>query len=163
MFTTLNGYYNSVFSGNVPVPNLPFADKVDAIIEVAVNTPWFDDEEDVREFIYEQLFDTTKDLLQQYRNKQLKKLGVVVATQTSTWVQFYDFSESCTNCAKKENVIDFGIVTPQITYTFGSGDGSGSFSITDWDFDFNNPSLTGMNAFGMAKRNGQWHGKRMVF
>ncbi len=163
MFTTLNGYYNSVFSGNVPVPNLPFADKVDAIIEVAVNTPFFDDEEDVREFIYEQLFDTTKDLLQQYRNKQLKKLGVVVATQTSTWVQFYDFSESCTNCAKKENVIDFGIVTPQITYTFGSGDSSGSFSITDWDFDFNNPSLTGMNAFGMAKRNGQWHGKRMVF
>lgn len=164
MFETVNGYYNSVFAGDIPVPNLPFADKVDFIIEVAIGAPFspFDNEEDVREFIYQQLFDTAKGLLQTYSNRQLKKMGVVITTQTSTWVQFYDFSESCVNCDKRENVIDFGIVTPQITYNFGTGSG-GSFSISSWEFDFNNPSLTGMSAFGMAKRNGQWHGKRMVF
>ncbi|PQJ68720.1 hypothetical protein [Polaribacter butkevichii] len=164
MFETVNGYYNSVFAGNIPVPNLPFANKVDFIIEVAIGAPLspFNDEEDVREFIYEQLFNTAKGLLQSHSNRQLKKMGVVVTTQTSTWVQFYDFSESCTNCDKRENIIDFGIVTPQITYNFGTGSG-GSFSISSWNFNFNNPSLTGMSAFGMAKRNGQWHGKRMVF
>ena len=164
MFETVNGYYNSVFAGDIPVPNLPFADKVDFIIEVAIGTPFspFDNEQDVREFIYQQLFNTAKGLLQTYSNRQLKKMGVVVTTQTSTWVQFYDFSESCVNCDKRENIIDFGIVTPQITYNFGTGSG-GNFSISSWNFDFNNPSLTGMSAFGMAKRNGQWHGKRMVF
>ncbi len=91
-------------------------------------------------------------------------MGVVLKTPTATWVQFYDFSESCTNCSKRENIIDFGIVTPQITYNFGTGNGNGgSVNITSWNFDFNNPSLTGMSAFGMAKRNGQWYGKRMVF
>ncbi len=162
MYKTSNDYYNAVYFGDIPVPNLPFAHKVDAIIEVAVNTPWFNDEEDVREFIYQRLFDTTKNLLRQNRNKQLKRLGVVVATQTQSWVQYYDFSESCTNCSRKHEVIDFGAVTPEFNYTFGTGNG-GSFNITSWDYNFSNPSVTGMNAFGMAKRSGVWHGKRFVF
>ncbi|WP_456420884.1 hypothetical protein [Lutibacter sp.] len=163
-FNTINGYSNAVYAGDIPVPNLPFADKVDFIIEVALDTPFspFDNEKDVREFIYQKLFDTAKGVLKSYSNRELKKMGVVVKTPTATWVQFYDFSESCTNCSKRENIIDFGIVTPQITYSFGTGSNN-SINITNWNFDFNNPSLTGMSAFGMAKRNGQWHGKRMVF
>jgi len=164
MFKTLNGYSNAVYAGNVPFPNLPFADKVDLIVEAAIGVPYspFDDEKDVRKFFYQQLFNTAKSLLKTQSNRQLKKVGVVITTQSSTWIQFYDFSESCTNCSKKEDSIDFGIVTPKITYTFGTGNG-GNFSITSWKFDFNNPALTGMNAFGMAKKNGQWYGKRMVF
>jgi len=162
MFKTINGYYNAVFAGNIPMPNLPFKNKVDCIIEVAVNTPFFKKEEDVRKFIYEQLFNTAKGLLKTYSNRQLKKIGVVVTTQTSTWVQFYDFSKSCVNCSKKEDLIDFGIVTPELTYSFGMGNG-GDFSISSWNFDFQNPILISMSAFGMAKHNGQWYGKRMVF
>ena len=164
MFNTTSGYYNSVYAGNIPMPNLPFANKLDLLIEVAIGTPLspLNDEEDVRKFIYQQLFNTAKELLKTYSNRQLKKMGVVVKTQSSTWVQFYDFSESCTNCDKRENVIDFGIVTPQVTYNFGTGSG-GNFSISSWNFDFKNPALVGISAFGMAKRKGQWHGKRMVF
>lgn len=164
MFETVGGYYKSVHTGNVPVPNLPFANKLDIIIEIAIGTPFSNlkNEEDVRKFIYKNLFDTAKGILKTHSNRKLSKMGVVMKTQSDTWVQFYDFSESCTNCAKKENVIDFGIVTPQIKYTFGTGSG-GKITIASWDFDFKKPALTGMSAFGMAKRNGQWRGKRMVF
>ena len=163
MFENRYGYYQSIAAG-VPMPNLPFANKVDCIVEAVIGFPFspFDDEEDVRKYFYKQAFNAAKKLVKDYSDRQLKKVGVVIATRHSTWVQFYDFSESCTNCSKKRRTIDFGIVSPKIAYTFGTGNG-GVFSVTSWNFDFRNPSLTGMNAFGMAKRNGQWYGKRMVF
>ena len=153
MYETLDTYYNAVYQGDIPVPNLPFANLTDIIVEIAIGTPLspLNDEEDVREFVYSQLYDTAKDILENFSNRDLKKMGVVVTTPTQTWVQFYDFSDSCTNCSKRENVIDFGIVTPQITYTFGAGNG-GNISVSNFSFDFDNPDLIGMSAFGMAKK-----------
>ena len=59
-------------------------------------------------------------------------------------------------------MIDFGIVTPQINYTFGTGNG-GNLTFDNFNFDFNTPNVVGINAYGMAKRNGQWYGRQMVF
>lgn len=168
MYETLNGYYNAVYQGNIPVPDLPFSNtfknEVDWLVEVAVGYhPGWDSEEDVREFFYETLFDTTKNIFQSYSNRQNMKRGVVVVkAETSTWVQVYDFTNKCTNCDKREVVLDWGFVTPEFTYTFGSGSGTG-FSISSWDYDFRNPDVVHLSAYGMAKRNGQWHGKRFVF
>ncbi len=82
-----------------------------------------------------------------------------------TWVSYYDFTESCVNCKKVSNVFDLGGVTPVITYDFGTGTG-GQWSINpnpfSWEFDFQHPEI-GSITYGMAKRNEQWHGSRLVF
>lgn len=164
MYETTTSYFNAVYAGNIPMPNLPFGDNVDLIVEIAVGTPLlpFDDERDVTQFFYQNLFNTAKNLIESNSSRQLKRAGVVLATPSFTWIQFYDFSESCTNCSKKEHVFDFGIMSPQITYNFGVGNG-GNFNITSWEFDFKNPDVVGLNAYGMAKHNNVWRGRRFVF
>ena len=164
MYSTTTSYYNAVYMGNIPLPALPFADKLDFIVEFATDVGFFDNEREVTQFFYSNLFNAAKGILQTYGNRNLRKAGVVIVTPSATWVQFYDFSNTCTDCSKIQNTIDFGIATPQITYTFGAGSGlSGDTTFTSWDFNFNQPDLTGMSAYGMAKYNNQWHGTRMEF
>ncbi len=168
MYETLNGYYNAVYQGDIPIPDLPFSNmfknQIDWLVEVSVSnyTSW-DSEEDVREFFYETLFDTTKNLFENFSNRDRMKKGVVVVSSNNKkWVQIYDFNNSCTDCKEKGVVIDWGIVSPMFTYTFGTGTGSG-LEITSWDFDFRNPNIVAMSSYGMARKNGQWHGKRLIF
>ncbi|MEL6637604.1 MAG: hypothetical protein AAFW73_15965 [Bacteroidota bacterium] len=164
MFESLTSYSNAVYAGDIPMPNLPFADDIDVLVELAINFPLspLDSEADVREFFYEQLFEAAKNVLQNNSSRQLKRAGVVIKNLDQTWVQYYDLANRCTNCPKRDNMIDFGIVTPQINYTFGTGNG-GNLTFDNFNFDFNTPNVVGINAYGMAKRNGQWYGRQMVF
>lgn len=100
--------------------------------------------------------------MQSQYNKDLKKAGVIIVTPSASWTQFYNFSADCTSCDKREHIIDWGAATPKVTYSFGPGSGGGQFSYS-MEMDFKNPSLVGISAFGIAKRNGQWHGNRFKF
>lgn len=156
------GNHNPIYIGNSEIPILPFKNKVDVLVEIAIDNRLIQTEEQARIFFYSSLWDGVKNFMQSQYNKDLKKAGVVIVTPTSTWTQFYDLSTDCTNCDKKERIIDWGVATPKVTYHFGPGSGGGSFSFS-YEMDFRNPSLVGMSAFGMAKRSGQWHGNRFKF
>lgn len=41
--------------------------------------------------------------------------------------------------------------------------GSGSLGASNFEYDFGNPDAVGISCFGMAKRNGDWHGNKLVF
>lgn len=115
------------------------------------------------EFFYSNLFDQAESILKSYTNKEkVSKLGLVVSTQTTTWVQYYDFASTCLNCSKRENIIDFGIATPQVNYNFGDGNAN-NLSIKSYTFDFGNPDLIGLSAYGMAYKHGAWHGNKLNF
>jgi hypothetical protein len=62
------------------------------------------------------------------------------------------------NC---QSVFDWGIATPQFTYTFGGGVGNGT-TITSYNFNFLQPTATSVNMYGLAKKNGGWHGVKML-
>lgn len=143
------------------MPELPFSDKVDAIVEIAMNTGVFQTEEQVTNFILQNVYGGLKSLLNSANNRQLKRFGVVIVTPSFNWVQYYDFENVCTNCSRRENIIDFGIATPMITYKFG-GVGSGNASYS-WDMNFNHPVITKLSCYGMAKNNGNWYGNRLQF
>lgn len=144
------------------MPNLPFKNKVDVIIEITIDNLILQSEEQARNYFYSALWNNVKSFMQSKYNKDLKKAGVVIVTPTAMWTQFYDFSSDCGNCDKREHIIDWGVATPTVTYTFGPGAGGGTFSYS-YTADFRSPSLVGMSAFGMAKRSGQWHGNRFQF
>jgi len=153
--------------GSVAVPNIPIGWGVDALIEfevsgyeVSVNSP-IPDEEQIRTVFYGGLFNQVKDLMRRERNKELTKIGLIVKSETHMYVQIYDFSNYCSNCKKERLIFDWGIATPQINYTFGNG--SSNTSISYQEMNFNQPRSTGANVFGMAKRNGTWHGSRLIF
>lgn len=156
------GHQNPIYVGPADYPIIPFENKVDVVIEVAVENLILQDEEQARQYFYSALWNGVKSFMQSEYNKNLKKIGVVIVTPYATWVQYYDFNSDCTNCSKKEKVIDWGVATPKVTYNFGTGIGGGSFSF-GFEMDFKRPSLVGISAFGMAKRNGNWHGHRFVF
>lgn len=162
-YSTLNGYYNAVYMGNIEMPNLPFKNKVDVIVEVAIHNGVFNSEKEVRTFFYSNLFNGLKSFMENQQNKQLKNAGIVIVTPTANWIQFYNFERDCSNCDKLEHIIDWGVGTPVVTYNFGSGSSSGSFKITNWEVNFKTPSLVGMSAFGMAKKGGSWHGNKIEF
>lgn len=164
-YRSLNSYTNAVYMGqNVPLPNLPFAETVDIIIETVNNSFGTSlTEQQVRTFFFEQLFNQAKSLLQA-QGREMKKVGVIINQNGQTIVQYYDFQKRCTNCSKLEKVFDWGIATPKMTYTFGAGSGfQGSFGFTSIEFDFKHPDVTHLNVYGVAKRSGAWHGSRMIF
>lgn len=161
VYNATNSYYNALYAGNASMPELPFSDKVDAIVEIAMNTGVFQTEEQVTNFILQNVYGGLKSLLNSANNRQLKRFGVVIVTPSFNWVQYYDFENVCTNCSRRENIIDFGIATPMITYKFG-GVGSGNVSYS-WDMNFNHPVITKLSCYGMAKNNGNWYGNRLQF
>jgi hypothetical protein len=166
LYETVEGYYDAVYIGrDKPMPPLPFAKKLDVVVEFVTDgyTP-LETEYEVREFFYETLYGITKNLMSNYRKRELKRIGVIINVDKKTWVQYYDFDKQCSDCDKLETVFDWGVATPAISYTFDSPSGFGwdNFEL-EFDMDFRKPSNTGVNLYGIAKRNGEWHGKRMVW
>ncbi len=167
LFATRQGYYNAEYigKGNIPLPELPFVRNADVIVELLVNDfGRFKTEREVRAFFYENLFDQAKNLLKQQRKKDLQEAVVIMNTPTKVWVQYYNFTYQCNNCDKYDKNFDFGIMTPQINYSFANGKGFswGNFSFKA-GFNFKRPIVTGLNAYGLAKKNGQWHGSKIIF
>ena len=166
LYSSLNAYTNAVYVGqDKPLPNLPFANQVDIVIEWAVDTFGYDlTEQQVRQIFYENLFNNAGGILSQL-NRNMNKVAVVLNQNGQSIVQYYDFSNNCSNCSKREKIFDFGFATPKITYNFGAGH-NGTFSnigFKDLIFDFKNPDVTGLSMYGIAKKDGAWHGIKMVF
>lgn len=166
LYETIDNYYNAVFIGkNKPMPPLPFAKKLDVVVEFVTDgyTP-LKNEYEVRKFFYENLFNVTKSVMSSYRKRELKRIGVIINVDKKTWVQYYAFNRMCTDCDKLETVFDWGVATPAISYTFDSPSGFSwdNFDLK-FDMDFRRPDNTGVNLYGIAKRNGKWYGKRMVW
>jgi hypothetical protein len=165
-YETQGAYDSAVFvsqGSNPPVPGIPFADNIDIAVEWFTNDfGVLDTELKVRQLFYQFAYDRSKDLLNS-KNRQLNKAIAIIHTNTETWVQYYDFSEDCIDCKKIRKVFDWGIATPSITFNLFEGYNLGNVSLGSFTMDFNNPDLTGLSVFGMAKREGVWHGKRMEF
>ncbi len=166
LYSSSNAYTSAVYVGqDKPLPNLPFADDVDIIIELANHLIGFDlTELQVRTLFYNGLYGQAKSILNQL-NRNMNKVGVVINQSGQSIVQYYNFSNNCNDCSKQEKIFDFGFATPKITYNFGVGNG-GSFDdlgFKDLEFNFKHPNITSLSMYGMAKYNGQWHGVRMVF
>lgn len=166
LYSSQDAYTSAVYvDQNKPLPNLPFSDDVDIIIEWANHSFGSNlTEPQVRNLFYQSLFNGAETILNQL-NRNMNKVAVVMNQNGQSIVQYYDFSNSCSNCSKREKIFDFGFVSPQITYNFGVGNG-GSFNnlgFSDLKFDFKHPDITNMSMYGMAKHNGIWHGIKMVF
>ncbi|MBO6186562.1 MAG: hypothetical protein J6O88_18045 [Chryseobacterium sp.] len=159
VFTTVDQYYNYVNMGPAKMPSLPFEKKIDGVIEWVYNVPSLTPEK-LRKLFYEQAWKQVKKLGEKH-NKKYNRVAFVVDTYTFTYVDYYDFSEIKDNQDVLEKVFDWGAVTPQITYTFGGGVGNG-LSITKRDFDFKHPTAMGVNMYGIAKKNGGWHGAKLI-
>ena len=166
-YQTQGAYDSAVFVSqgtSSPVPQIPFANNVDIVVEFFTNDFGFlDTEYKVRQKFYKLAYKSAKGILNKYNNRALKKAIAIVHTNTETWVQYYDFSKDCSNCKKLSKVFDWGIATPSVTINLFEGYNFNNASIGSLTMDFNNPDLTGLSIFGMAKRKNQWHGKRMEF
>jgi len=164
MYETDNYFKNPEYITNATMPNLPFNNQIDFIVEAAINLPFspFENEQDVTKFFWDQIAETVDALYKSQRNRHFKKIGVVISTQSATWIQLYDLSNSCTDCSRRHNLIDFGIATPQFNYTFGNGNSAG-LQVKSWSFDFRVPKVVGMSGYGMARIGSNWYGRRMSF
>jgi len=52
------------------------------------------------------------------------------------------------------------VASPQFTYTFGGGTGSG-LAMTSYKWNFSKPDAVAVNMYGIAKKNGAWHGVKL--
>ncbi|WP_213523929.1 hypothetical protein [Nonlabens sp.] len=154
--------YNSL--GPTPLPNLPFnQNDLDVIIEIADDVSFgnISTERDLTELVYSQIFDQVRSTFSSLQSEQLKKAGIIIKSNNDVWIQYYDLAKACNNCDKIEEVLDWGIMTPLITYNFGNADPSFSF---DYNFDFRNPEAVKVSGYGMARSGtNQWHGNRVIF
>ena len=166
LYTSLNSYNDAKYAGtDKPIPNLPIK-KLDMIIEVAADFIGKDlTEYQIRKLFYGSIYPEAEKIMKTL-NKPMNEIGVILNQRGQTIVQYYNLGTSCTNCSDKQKTFDWGIVSPKITYTFGAGNG-GDFNVktgfNDLKFDFKNPKVTGLNIYGMANKNGTWHGFKMVF
>lgn len=160
-------YFNSIYLGDFPMPPLPFSSKLDALVEFMVyDAELFQNEYDVRQYFYNHLFDTVESIFKSNSNNEeekMERIGVILTTNTTTWIQFYDFSTSCLNCKKRSHVFDWGIATPKITYTPGNGFDFGSNPSFSFEFDFHRPKLLSLNGYGMIRKGNDWHGRQVGF
>jgi hypothetical protein len=145
------------------LPFFLFVEDLDMLVECVIDLPLspFDSERDVSTWFYSNIYDYAEGLLANANSQQMTRLGIVFTSQTDSWVQYYDFSEKCLNCSKKQDIIDWGVAIPTITYTFGSNFFAGDFDLSGWDFDFQHPESSGFSIYGIAKRDGQWHGNKI--
>ncbi|MDE5450589.1 hypothetical protein BAX94_03915 [Elizabethkingia meningoseptica] len=159
MFTSLNNYYNYVDRGPARMPRLPFENKIDGVIQIVTEYTSLS-EEQLRKIFYEQVWKVVKKIGKDY-NKKYNKVVVILDSYSALYVQYYDFSKVKDNEDVIENIFDWGAVTPQFTYNFGGVVGNG-VSITSYKFDFKNPTATTINMYGIAKKNGKWHGAKLI-
>lgn len=168
-YASVQDWLSRTTAQSSPLPNLPFNENdLDVIIEIASQIPFanLDNERDVTEFVYSTLFDQIASNFSSMQGRELKKAGIVLKSGQEIWVQYYNLQQKCNNCSKIEKVIDWGIITPLITYKFGPGAPTAiedRFSY-DVDFNFRNPEAMEVSGYGMARSGTHpWHGNRVTF
>ncbi|MEO8254946.1 MAG: hypothetical protein ABI554_11230 [Flavobacterium sp.] len=166
LYTSLNSYNNAIYAGtNKPIPNLPIKN-LDLVIEVAADYIGKDlNEYQIRKLFYGSIYGEAQKIMKSL-NKPMDEVGVIINQRGQSIVQYYNLGTKCTNCSDIQKNFDWGIVSPKITYNFGVGNGGDlkiNTGFNDLKFDFKNPKVTGINVYGMAKKNGTWYGFKMVF
>jgi hypothetical protein len=147
--------------GNAPMPNIPFSgnNEVDAVIQFSSDLSGLTQQQ-LDKLFWDFAWKQSNKFLEG-QNKKLNRVAFIVDSYQSTYVQYYDFSQLQDNQDEIERVFDWGIATPQFTYTFGGGVGNGT-TITSYNFNFLQPTATSVNMYGLAKKNGGWHGVKML-
>lgn len=167
-YSSVQDYVNGIHIGDIPVPSLPFNQgSLDVIIEITSVIPivGLDNERDVTEFVYSTIFNQLRSQFSSLQGRELKKAGVVLKTGSEVWVQYYDLDRKCNDCSVLEEILDWGVSSPQVTYTFGNGgeESAGSWSF-NYDFNFRNPEALQISGYGMARHGSNpWHGNRIKF
>jgi len=146
--------------GNTPKPSLPFAKNVtmDAIIQFTANLSGLN-EQQLSDLFWKNAWKQANKFLEG-QNKKLDRVAFIVDSFNETYIHYYDFSQVEDNQDVIERIFDWGIATPQFTYTFGGGVGNGT-AITSYKFDFLQPKATAVEMYGLAKKNGGWHGVKL--
>ncbi|WP_106917241.1 hypothetical protein [Chryseobacterium aurantiacum] len=157
MYTTSNGI-SFTFSQNQNIPSLPFASKIDGIIQFAVNVSSLT-EEQLDKLFWENAWMQANKLLEG-QNKKLNRVAFVVDSYSASYVRYYDFSQIEYNQDVIERIFDWGVSSPQFTYTFGGGTGNG-LAATSYNWNFSKPDAVAVSMYGIAKKNGAWHGVKL--
>jgi hypothetical protein len=158
MYTTVNGI-SFTFQQNQNIPSLPFASDLDGVIQFVTDFTGLTDDQ-LDKLFWDNAWKQANKFLEG-QNKKLNKVAFIVDSHSSTYVRYYDFSQIEYNQDCIERIFDWGIATPQFTYTFGGGVGNG-VSLTSYKFDFINAKATSIDMYGIAKKDGGWHGVKLI-
>lgn len=163
MYESYQSFLNVIYQKHIPMPNLPFhkGRTVQALIEFSINNN-IATEYELQKYFYEKIYNTVNDAFKSASNKNLENFTIVGSTPGGTWIQYYNLDKVCENCSRKEDVIDWGFATPEVTYSFGTGSNSG-FSVSSWNFNFRRAKLINLKSYGMVKVNNTWKGHRLEF
>ncbi|MGU3376604.1 hypothetical protein [Chryseobacterium sp. M5A1_1a] len=157
MYTTSNGV-SFTFSQNQNIPSLPFASKLDGIIQFTVDFTGLT-EEQLDKLFWENAWKQANKLLEG-QNKKLNRVAFVVDSYSASYIRYYDFSQIENNQDVIERIFDWGVASPQFTYTFGGGTGNG-LATTSYNWNFSKPDAVAVSMYGIAKKNGAWHGVKL--
>ncbi|WFB69320.1 hypothetical protein [Chryseobacterium sp. WX] len=157
MYTTSDGI-SFTFSKNQNIPSLPFASKLDGLIQFTVDFTGLT-EEKLDKLFWETAWKQANNFIEG-QNKKLNRVLFVVDSYSASYVRYYDFSQIENNQDVIERVFDFGIASPQVTYTFGGGTGNG-LDVTSYKWNFSKPDAVAVSMYGIAKKNGAWHGVKL--
>lgn len=158
-YQNLNDYYALANATYSSVPKMPFEKQINGFIETYVPTEMLS--LDQQRNIINGLLNSGVKFLESYHNKKYNKIGVAIETLKHTYIHYYDLSTIEDNQDCIERIFDWGVASPKITYTFGGTTGNG-VNLTSWEFDFRYPKATGVNMYGIAKKNGVWHGVKLI-
>lgn len=146
--------------GPATMPSFPFSNNatVDAVIQFTTDFTGLT-EEQLNKLFWENAWKQANKFLEG-QNKKLNRVAFVVDSYESTYIQYYDFSQIEDNNDVIERIFNWGIATPQFTYTFGGSTGNG-LSVTSYQFNFLQPTAVAVSMYGIAKKNGAWHGVKL--
>lgn len=146
--------------GPATMPTFPFSNNatVDAVIQFTADFSGLS-EAQLNSLFWNTAWKQANKFLEG-QNKKLNRVAFVVDSYNSTYIQYYDFSQIEDNQDVIERIFNWGIATPQFTYTFGGGTGNG-LSLTSYQFNFLQPTAVAVSLYGVAKKNGAWHGVKL--
>lgn len=147
--------------GPATMPVFPFSNNatVDAVIQFTVNLSGLT-EDQLNKLFWENAWKQANKFIEG-QNKKLNRIAFVVDSYQQTYIQYYDFSQIQDNEDVIERIFNWGVATPQFTYTFGGGTGNG-MAVTSYQFNFLQPTAVAVSLYGIAKKNGAWHGVKLI-
>ncbi len=147
--------------GPSTIPNLPFSNSsaVDAVVQFTTDFTGMTQGQ-IDKLFWDYAWKQANKFLTNQNNK-INRIAFIVDSYNAIHLQLYDFSQVEDNQDCIERILDWGVATPQFTYTFGGGVGNG-LSVNTRKFDFLRPTATKINMYGIAKKNGGWHGAKLI-
>jgi len=165
---------NIAFTQSKTSNNLSRNNEIDFLLEInAYNTTIpLNTGAQVKSFIYNNFYNEAKNIFKNKTNRDVKKFGVILATPSNKYVQDYELTQQCKNCDKLEEVLESKVrwkAVKELILTIWKLLDDEQDPTANWKKFIeeikNNkkPKTNSLDAYGMAKRNGKWHGKRLVY